>query len=308
MHVVEQHVLVVDEAERHELGETAGALLDVADQREVRRDVARRFDVAVHDRRRRAQPDLVRGGDDLDPAVAAQLVRADDLADLVVEDLRRGAGHRAEARVDEPREQLFQRHARLLVGEVDLLGRERVDVQLRELTLERDQDVAVVRVVLARMDPALDAHLGGAARHRVARLHEQLFHRVIVRVGLVLVAREAAERAADVADVGEVDIAADHERNVVALVERARRVGGLDQRVEIRTGRTEQRDRVGVGELAALERAVEHRGDRGARPREKSFDHAGTSLRTQPRSSTRASAASRTRGSKKSGRPSRCSG
>ena len=50
----------------------------------------------------RAQADLVGRGDDLDPAVASELVRRDDLANLVVENLGGRAGHRAETRVDEP--------------------------------------------------------------------------------------------------------------------------------------------------------------------------------------------------------------
>ena len=70
VHVVEEHVLLVDEAQRYELGEAAGALLDVADQREVAGYVPGLLDVAVHDGRRRAQPDLVGRGDDLDPASA----------------------------------------------------------------------------------------------------------------------------------------------------------------------------------------------------------------------------------------------
>ena len=48
---------------------------------------------------RGAHADAVRGGDDLDPGADVDLLVAEDLAHVVVEDLRRGAGDRAEAGV-----------------------------------------------------------------------------------------------------------------------------------------------------------------------------------------------------------------
>ena len=49
--LAEEHGVLVDEAQRHELGEAVGLLLDVAQQVQMVDDVARTLDVAVHDRR-----------------------------------------------------------------------------------------------------------------------------------------------------------------------------------------------------------------------------------------------------------------
>ena len=75
-------------------------------------------------------------------------------------------------------------------------------------------------------------------------------------VRVVLVAGEAAERAAHVADVREVDVAADDEGDVVAAIPRAREVRGAQQGVEVRALGAQQH-RVGLGQLATLQRAVE---------------------------------------------------
>ena len=232
----------------------------------MRRDVARALDVAVHERRARAQSDLVRGGHDLDPALGHELARREDLADLVVEDLRRRAGDRAESLVAQHHEVVAQAHAvGLLLAEVDLLGRERVDVQVGQLVLQRAHDLAVPEAVLVGVDAALDADLGGAARDRFVRAPDDVLERAVVGVFLVLVAREAAEAAADVADVREVDVAADDVGDLVADVVEARAVGHRAQHLQVATARTEQDLGVGARELAPLERTLEHGADGCAR-------------------------------------------
>ena len=65
-----------DERQRHELGDPAGALLQLADDAHVLGELPRLLDVAEHHRRGRAQPGAVAGLDDLDPARDRQLVRA----------------------------------------------------------------------------------------------------------------------------------------------------------------------------------------------------------------------------------------
>ena len=92
--------LVGHERQRHELGEAARLALQVARTREqVPRLVARLLDVPEHHRRRRAQADLVRGAHDLEPLRGRDLVGAEDAPHVVVQDLRGGAGQRAEARL-----------------------------------------------------------------------------------------------------------------------------------------------------------------------------------------------------------------
>ncbi len=196
----------------------------------------------------------------------AELARLDHLADLVVEDLGGGARDRVEAGVLQPGQVVGERHPALLLAVVDLLGREGVDVDLREGSLQRREDLVIVGVILVGMDAALDAELGGAARHRVATLRDEHFHRVVVGVGVVLVSREAAVRAAHVTDVGEVHVPADDVGDEVALVLAPRDVGGLHQREQVGARRAEQQRRVVDRQLATRERALEHVADRLADP------------------------------------------
>ncbi len=306
--LVVEPCLVVDEAERHELREAARAFLDVAKQLEVTRDVRGRLDVAVHQGRGRAQADLVRGGDDLDPALGHELARREDLADLVVEDLGRGAGDRAESLVLQHGQVVAQRHAvRLGVTEVDLFGRERMDVKIRQLALDRAHDLSVPEAVLVRVDAPLDADLGCSALDRLARVADDLLERAVVGVVLVLVPREAAEAAADVADVGEIDVAADHVGDLVADVVEARAVGHRAEHLQVAATRAEEDLGVRARQLVPVERPFEHRSDgrggstqkcvREARSRRGHQVSSG-----QPRASVDARSRRSISGSKKSGR------
>ena len=100
------------------------------------------------------------------------------------------------------------------------------------------------------MDPALDADLGRPPRDRVVALLEDHVHRVVVRfLGVVLVPREPAEAAADVADVREVDVPAYDVRNVVADILLARDVRRAEQDVEVRALHIEKDLRVFAREL-----------------------------------------------------------
>jgi len=181
------------------------------------------------------------------------------IAHLVVEDLRRRARDGAQPLVAQHHEIAAERHAvGALVAEVDLLGRERVDVQLRQLAVDRAHDLAVPEAVLVGVDATLDAHLGRAACDRLVTAREDVVEPAVVGVLLVLVAREAAEAAADVADVGEVDVAADHVGDLVAHVVEARGVGHGAERLQVAAQGAEQHLGVGARELASLERALEH--------------------------------------------------
>jgi hypothetical protein len=110
------------------------------------------------------------------------------------------------------------------------------------------------------MDAGLDAELRGAERLRVGDALSELLARVLVGVGRAPALAEAAERAADDADVGDVDVAVDDEGDALARQLRAQLVGRgahvLD-RLGARLG--EHR-----GDLLRRERrAVARPGDRG---------------------------------------------
>ena len=77
------------------------------------------------------------------------------------------------------------------------------------------------------MDARLHADLGRAELERVVDPAHEVGLRVLVGVGRALADPEAAERAADGADVGDVDVAVDDERHEVAGQLGAQLVGGL---------------------------------------------------------------------------------
>ena len=70
--------------------------------------------MAIHDRSRRLQSRAMCGLDDVEPFLSTQLVRADDRAHLIIKDLGRGAGQRAEASIAEAREEIGDRNAQRL--------------------------------------------------------------------------------------------------------------------------------------------------------------------------------------------------
>ena len=121
-------------------------------------------------------------------------------------------------------------------------------VHVRGAALHLGRDVEVRRARQVGVDAALHAHLGRARRPGLLRPLPDLVQgqRVGVRVGAAL--RERAEPAAGVADVGEVDVPGDDERDVVAVDLAAQAVGERRQGVQVVAVRAQQRDRLVVGE------------------------------------------------------------
>ena len=134
-----------------------------------------------------------------------------------------------------------------------------------------------MRVVLAGVDAALDAHLGRAPGHGIPGLAEHHLHGVVVGVGVVLVAREAAEAAPHVTHVGEVHVAVHDVGDVVALVGLAGHVRRAQQRGEVRALRAQQPRGLGGAELAAVEGGVEAAGHLGIHVGEQAFEHQAAS-------------------------------
>ena len=221
--------LHVDERQRDELGESARRPLLGARSEQVPRPVPRRLDVPEHDRHVRAQADAVRGGVNLEPLLGRDLVGADERAHLVVEDLGGGAGERAEPEPPQALEIVLDRQAERGRALPDLERREGVDVQIRELGLDRGDDVGVVVAREGGMDPTLEADLGRAALPGLARAADDLLERHEVRraaqVGRELPLREGAEAAAEVADVRVLDVPGDDVGDLVAADLAAEPVG-----------------------------------------------------------------------------------
>ena len=157
------------------------------------------------------RPALWRGLDDLDPAGHRQLVRRDPLAHPVVEHLGGGSRRGVQAGLAQPMEDLDRRQTRGEAHVVDLHGRVGVQVQLGRDLLRRPQPLLVVLERPVGMDARLDAELGGAELHGVGDLALEVLARMLVGVGRALALSEPAERAADDADVRDVDVAVHHE-------------------------------------------------------------------------------------------------
>ena len=128
-------------------------------------------------------------------------------------------------------------------------------------------------MVLSGVNPALDAEFGRAPGHGIARLLEQRFERVIVGVILIAMAREAAERAPHVADVGEIDVADHHERDVVAVVFAAGEIRGAKQRKEVGSLDGQQHRRITLAEFALFESRFENAADLRAHAGEQALQH-----------------------------------
>ena len=257
-----------------------------------------RLDVAVHHRRRRRDPQPVRVAHDAEPLVRGRLLRRDDLADAVDEDLRAAAGERVEARVAQAREGLRDRQLGAARDVLHLGRRERVQVdrvalldRAEEILVELDPEIGVVA--------ALHEERGAAEGERLLDLLED--DRLRQQVALAAVARaavEGAEVAVGVADVRVVQVPVDDERHAVGLgLAGAQLVGGAADLDEV--ARAQELDRLVVGDPLAGERSVEDFGDA----------HAGTgSVTTNLSSGTRSSWPASRASSKKVRSPARSRG
>ena len=210
------------------------------------------LDMAVHDRDRAAQADAVRGLHHLEPLGGLDLVRADDRADFVVEDLGRGARQRAEPGVAQLAEEIGEGAAEGLGALPHFERREGMDMQPRHRLLDRAADAEIGGAGIFRVDAALQADFGRAALPRFLAAPDDLVHVEVVGPAAQILAelalREGAELAAEIADVGVVDVAGDDIGDRVAIDLAAQPVGrGADQ-VESIAARLEQGDDVAFAE------------------------------------------------------------
>ena len=139
-------------------------------------------------------------------------------------------------------------------GAVDDLHRaERVHVHLGDPLLHRGDEVEVRRAGQLGVDAALHADLGGAELPRLLGAVGDLVEGERVGVGVGAALGERAEPAADVADVGEVDVPVDDVGDLVADASRGagRRPAGRPASSSVALG-GHQGQRVLVGEVARV--------------------------------------------------------
>ena len=262
----------MDERQRHELGEAAGAPLDLAQHLEVVGPGAGPVDVAHHHRGGRPQAELVGGDHHLGPLGGAHLVGAQVGAHAVVEDLGGRARQGAEAGVAQAGEELAHADPERVGALPDLERGEAVHVHLGQALLDplEHRDVEVAGEV--GVDAALQADLGGPALPGLDRAVHHLVHvqdvGVAAQVHALGPAREAAEAAAEVALVGVVDVAVDHVGDRLAAAPGADRVGHLGDRLDLVAAGAEEALDLGHPRGGAGQRALEDPGQVGVEPRQ----------------------------------------
>jgi hypothetical protein len=201
----------------------------------------------------------VGGGDDLDPGAGRELALGEDPADLVVEDLRGGAGQRPEPCLAGLDQEVLDRQPGPGGAVDDLHRAEGVDVHLRDPLLHGGDEVEVRRGGQLGVDAALHAHLGRAELPRLLGPVGHLVERERVGVGVGAPLRERAEPAADVADVGEVDVAVDDVGDLVTHGLAAQVVGQPAHLLQQRPLGRHQGQRVLVGQVARVPLGGPHR-------------------------------------------------
>ncbi len=166
----------------------------------------------------------------LEPLSGVHLVRAEHLPDVVVQHLGCGAGKGGEADSAEPLEIVGEGQAEGRCALPDLEGRERVNVEVRQLVLHRGADLRVRLPGKGGMDTALEADLNRAPVPGLPCPADDLADRDDVggppEVCGELPFGESAEAAAEVADVRVVDVSGDHVRDGVAADLLSQLVGG----------------------------------------------------------------------------------
>src|SRR5262249_21277050 len=120
-------------------------------------------------------------------------------------------------------------------------------------------------------DTALQANLGGAAVPRLFAAPHDLVQIEVVgpaaQVFAELALRKGAELAAEIADVGVIDVAGDDVADRVAVDLAAQIVGGGADPVEFPTARLEQPHDVSLGQRFARRRAINNFCNALTRPR-----------------------------------------
>ena len=249
------------ERPRDEGAEARHLVLQLAQAPHVLDALGERLDVAVHHRGRRRHALAVRLTHDLEPLVALRLLRGENRPDAIDEDLAATAGDRVEAGVAQAGDRVGDRQARTARDVRHLGRRERVHVELRVALLDRAEQLFVPVDAELGVVPALHEGAGAADCQRLLDLRED--HLVRQDIALAHVARLAVERAEVAvrhADVGVVDVPVDDVGDLAGIrLAVADLVGGGADRDEV--ARLHQRQRVGVGETLAVERAAEDLAD-----------------------------------------------
>ena len=208
--------ILVDEPQRHKLGDAPRLLLQGAQPVQVDRLVVRGLQVAVHYGRGGGQAQPVRRLQQLHPLRGGDPAGRDHVAHRVHENLRGGARQAAQAGLLERGQVVRHTHAGQLRAVQHLLGGAAVDVNPRQRLLYRAHQIDVVPAVHTGGQAGLHAHLGRAQLPGFAGPAHHLFHGQKVALPGAVTAGKGAEPATLHAHVGEVDVAVDHVGDALA--------------------------------------------------------------------------------------------
>ena len=186
----------------------------------------------------------MRGLHDREPLIGNDLVGADDGPHLVVEDLCGGAGQRTQSGLLQLLEEVGHGSAERRRPLPDLQRREGMDVDRGLCLLDSAADREIGLAGVVGMDAALEADLGCAAIPGLAYPPHDLLQWQVVGPAAQILAHlalgEGAELAAEVADVGVVDVAVHHIANLWPANPCPEPVGSRAHRIEGAAARLEE--------------------------------------------------------------------
>ncbi len=251
---------VVNERQRHELGEPPGTLLDAAQQPQVSHPLRRRVHVPVHHRGRRGQAHFMRGCNDLHPARGRQLALGQHPSHVVVEDLSGRSGNRVDTGLTSSGQPVAD--GQTCAGDAvdDLHRRVGVQVETGHPSLDLAGQLEVRGPRQVRMDAALHTDLGRAHRPRLFGADADLLLGEGVGVDVVASLRERAEPAPRVADIRKVDVPVDDVGHVLTDRVPPQVVREPAELLQGRAGRTEQHQGVRVADPGRVTGGVAQRG------------------------------------------------
>src|SRR5579863_2912408 len=160
----------------------------------------------VHQRRSAANAAAMRGADYLDPLRGREFIRRKDVANLVVENFRGGAGQRAQAIVAQHRKIVRQRHTREFDAVDNFHRRERVNVHTRDGVLDGAENIAVMKLGEIARQAALNADFGGAETPGLTGFLGHLLECEEICISLARAAAEGAELASHETDIRKINI------------------------------------------------------------------------------------------------------
>ncbi len=212
--------------ERYVGQEAARFVLQVAEHAQVRDAIGVRLHVAIQHRAVRADSETMRRAMHVDVLGPAELLVGDLLANGGTERLGTAAGHRVQTCLAQRDEHVLPRHLLDARDVRDLDGRERLDVDVRKLALERTEHRRVVLEPRLHIEAADDVELLRQAVAGRLGLGEDLLERVPVRAVFLRQPRIPAEDAGlpQDADVRRVDVLIRREGDDVAVLRAVHRV------------------------------------------------------------------------------------